>query len=419
MAANALGGRLRKLPMPNVNVQSRRPARQLCACSSCSNYARKLGWALLMIGGLGCYAVSSVAQTTDPVTLDPTNKPWTATTYSKSDDLLPTRIPVRIVESHSQNGERTLDKRSVEIRGADGHFERYQYIERETLQVDATTVRTVTRTFSQDVNGNKALLQVTEEEKHILPGGDANIVRVTYNPDVNGKLQPVQREIAESKKIAEDLEETNRTVMLSSINGGLAPAFKTHETRKRAANDTVKTETTTWLPDVNRQWQLSEIRQNVATQEENGRKIEEIVSRPDAEGKLIQISSVMSRESETASGEKINTVESYSIDVPGTTRDGSLHLVERQKTIRHSSSIGEQRTEQQVEQINPGDPGAGLRVSVLVNGKMVSAPAGEQSTVTIRARDSNGSFGVVSVDMTKSDRIPTVQIQPTLSEHSK
>ncbi len=372
-----------------------------------------------MIGGLCCYALSLLAQTSDTRTLDQTNKSWTATTDSKRDDLFPTRIPVRIVESHSQNGERTLDKRSVEIRGTDGHFEPYQDTERETLQGDATTVRTVTRSFSQDVNGKKALVQVTEEEKHILPRGDWNIASVTYNPDVNGKLQPVQREIVESKKIAEDLEETNRTVMLSSINGGLAPAFKTHETRKLAANDRLETETITWLPDVNGKWQLSEIRQSVATQEANGRKIEETVSRPDAEGKLIQISRVVSRESESASGEKRNSLESYSIDLPGTTRDGSLHLIERQTSISRSSSTGERSTEQQTEQTNPGDPGAGLRVSVLVNGKMVSAPSGEQSTLTIRARDANGSFGVVSIDMTKSDRIPAVEIQPTLPEQSK
>ena len=384
----------------------------------CRIDARKLGRALLVIGGLCCYALSLVAQTTDPTTLDQTSKSWTATTDSNSDDLLPTRIPVRIVESHSQNGERALDQRSVEIRGTDGRFEPYQDIERETLQVDATTVRTVTRTFSQDVNAKKALVQVTEEEKHILPGGNSNIVRVTYNPDVNGKLQPVQREIVNSKKIAEDLEETNRTVMLSSINGGLAPAFKTHETRKRGASDTVETEMTTWLPDVNGKWQLSELRQKVARQEENGRKIEETVSQPDAEGKLIQISQVVNRVSASASGEKRNSVESYSIDVPGATRDGNLHLIERKTSISCSGSTGEQSTEQQVEQINPGDPDAGLRVSVLVNGKMVSMPSGEQSTATIRARDSNGSFGVVSVDMTKSNRISTIQIQPTPSEQS-
>ncbi len=124
-------------------------------------------------------------------------------------------------------------------------------------------------------------MQVTEEEKHILPGDDSNIVRVTYNPDVNGRLQPVQREIVETKKIGKDLEETNTTVMLPSVNGGLAPAFKTHELRKRAANDTVETEKTTWLPDVNGKWQLSEIRQILRRKKAEDRTIEERVSRPD------------------------------------------------------------------------------------------------------------------------------------------
>jgi hypothetical protein len=119
-----------------------------------------------------------------------------------------------------------------------------------------------------------------------VPGDDSNIVRVTYNPDANGRLQRVQREIVETKKIGKDLEDANTTVMLPSVNGGLAPAFKMRELRKRAANDTVETEKTTWLPDVNGKWQLSEIQQNTTTQEAKGRKIEEKVSRPDAEGKL-------------------------------------------------------------------------------------------------------------------------------------
>ncbi len=323
---------------------------------------------------------------------------------------------MRIIESHSQNGNRTLDKRSVEIRGTDGHFEPYQDIERETLTVDASTVRTTMRTFARDVNGRKVVVQVTEEEKHTSPEGNANVVRITSNPDVNGRLQPVQHEIVETKKTGTDLEETNTTVMLTNINGGLAPAFKTHELRKRAANDTAETEKTTWLPDVNGKWQLSEIRQNVTAQEANGRRIEETVFQPDAEGKLSQTSRVVSQESESTSGEKRSVTETYSTDVPGTTRDGSLHLVERKTSTESSSSTGERATEQKIEQTNPGDPGAGLRVSVLVDGRMVPGPSGEQSTVTIRARDSNGNFGVVSVDTTKADRIPTFQVQQTPAE---
>jgi hypothetical protein len=370
---------------------------------------------VLVVIGAYCLCPGAFAQTSNSRTAEEPTKSWTATTDLKSDDLIPGRIPVRIIESHSENGNRTLDERSVEIRGTDGHFEPYQETERETLTVDASTAKTTMRTFARDVNRMKSLVQVTEEEKHILAGDDANIVRVTYNPDVNGRLQPVQREIVETKNLSKDLEETNTTVMLPSVNG-LVPAFKTHELRKRAANGMVETEKTTWLQDVNGKWQLSEIRQNNASQGAKGRSIEERVSRPDAEGKLGQISRVVSKETESTSGEKRSVVETYSIDVPGITRDGSLHLVERKTSTEGSSSTGERATEQKVEQINPGDPGSGLRVSVLVDGKIVPEPSGEQSTVIIRARDSNGNFGIVSVDTTKADRIPTVQIQQTPAE---
>jgi hypothetical protein len=401
--------------MPASNTYARSALVALPSADGCRTRVVALGCVLVVIGAY-CLSPSAFARTSDFRTAEEPTKSWTATTDLKSDDLFPERIPVRIMESHSQNGNRTLDKRSVEIRGADGHFEPYQDIEKETLTVDASTVRTTIRTFARDVNGRKNLVQVTEEEKHLLPGDDSNMVRVTYNPDVNGRLQPVEREIVETKKIGRDLEEANTTVMLPSINGGLASAFKTHELRKRAANDTVETEKTTWLPDVNGEWQLSEIRQNIGTQEAKDRRIEERVFRPDAEGKLSQISRVVSQESESTSGEKRSVVESYSIDVPGTTRDGSLHLVERKTSTESSSSTGERATEQKVDQTNPGDPGSGLRVSVLVDGRMVSGPSGEQSTVTIRARDSNGNLGIVSVDTTKADRIPTIQVQQTPAE---
>jgi hypothetical protein len=227
---------------------------------------------VLVVIGASCLCPSVFAQTSDSRTAEEPTKSWTATTDLKSDGLLPQRIPVRIIESHSQDDNRTLDKRSVEIRGTDGHFEPYQDVERETLQVDATTVRTTTRTFGQNANGMKALVQVTEEEKHILPGGDSNVTRVTSNPDVNGRPQPVQRETVETKKIGKGLEEANTTVMLPSANGGLAPAFKTHELRKRAANDAVEIEKTTWLPDGNGKWQLSEIRQILRRKKPKGAK---------------------------------------------------------------------------------------------------------------------------------------------------
>jgi hypothetical protein len=367
---------------------------------------------VLVVIGAYCFCPGVFAQTSDSQTAEEPTKSWTSTTNLKGNNV----NSERIIESHSQTGNRMLEERSVEIRGSDGHFEPYQDIEKETLQVDATTMRTATRTFGRDVNGRKTLVQVTEEEKHTLPGGDSNVIRITSNPDVNGKLQPVQRKIMETKRVSTEVEETNATVMLPSANGGLAPASKTHAIRKRAANDAVETETTTWLLDVNGKWQLSEIRQNTTRQEAKDRRIEERVFRSDAEGKLGEVSHVVSQDSESTSGEKRSVVETYSIDVPGNSQDGSLHLVERKTSTESSSSAGERATELKVEQTNPGDPGAGLRVSVLVDGRMVPGPSGDQSTVTIRARDVNGSSAIVSVETTESDKVPTIQLQQTPPE---
>ena len=133
------------------------------ACSSRNARALRLSPVLLMISGLGCCALGLVAQTSDSTTTGQPNKPWTATTDFRS-DFVPARIPVRIIESHSQNGDRTFRERSVQILGVDGRLAPYQEIETETLQVDATTVRTTMRTFGRDINGEKSLIQVTEEK---------------------------------------------------------------------------------------------------------------------------------------------------------------------------------------------------------------------------------------------------------------
>jgi hypothetical protein len=215
------------------------------------------------------------------------------------------------------------------------------------------------------------------------------------------------------------VEETNTTVMLPNINGGLASAFKTHELRKRRADGTTESQKTALLADGAGKWEVSETRQVTTTQEGTNRTAKERVFRRDAEGRLSEVSRVVSEESNSNSGEKRTIVESYSIDVPGTTRDGNLHLVERASTSSQTNASGGRTTEQKVEQLNPGDPAAGLRVSILVGDKMVPGPSGEQSTVTIRTRDSNGSFGIVSVDTTKSDRIRTIHVQPTPSEQPK
>jgi hypothetical protein len=94
-------------------------------------------------------------------------------------------------------------------------------------------------------------------------------------------------------------------------------------------------------------------------------------------------------------------------------------LVERATTAQHTSSTGQQTTEQQVEQSNPGDPGSGLRVITLTTDTVRPGASGAQATRTIQARDANGSLGIVSVDTTKSDNIHAIQVQIAPSKKQK
>jgi hypothetical protein len=379
--------------------------------------SRAAGLSLLMLFAVGAYFFSYPAlwaETSDSQT-DDADKSWTATTESQSDNVNPTRT----TESHTRTGNRTLDSQSVQRRGLDGHFEPYQDIEKETVKVDAATERTITRAFARDADGAKILMQITEEETHTLPGGDWYVVRSTSDPDAYGKLQVVQRQIEETKKISKDVEDTKTTVMLPSVNGGLAPAMKVEELRTLGANNKVESQKTTLLPDGAGNWQVDEIWQATTRQEGKNRRTDERVSRPDSDGKLGEISHTVSTESESASGEKRNTVETYSLDVPGSARDGNLHLVERSTTSQRTNSTGQQTTEQQVEQPNLGDPGSGLQVITLTTDTVRPSSAGAQATRTIQVRDANGSFGVASVDTARSDNIYAIQVQIAPSENPK
>ncbi len=379
-----------------------------------TSHGRRLSLILLLaIGAYFCFDLALRAQTSDSQTADG-NKSWTATTDSHGDNV----NPLRTTESHTQSGNRKVDRQSVQRRASDGHFEPFQDIEKESVQVNAATVRTVTRTFGF-ANGARTLIQVTEEERQDLPGGDSKVVRATSNSDLNGNLQLVKREIEETKKTGKDAEETKTTVMRPSINGGMAPAMQVQERRNRGANDTVESQKTTLLPDVSGNWKVSEIRQATTRQEGKNRTSEERVLHSDFEGKLGEVSRTVSKESEGASGETRNSLETYSVDVPGSSPDGSLHLIERATTTQRTSSTGQQITEQQVERSNPGDPSAGLRITTLTTDTVRPGPSGAQATRTIQIRDVNGGFGVVFVDTTKSDNLDAIQVQIVPSQKQK
>lgn len=80
-------------------------------------------------------------------------------------------------------------------------------------------------------------------------------------------------------------------------------------------------------------------------------------------------------------------METYSISIPGSAGDGGLHLVERATVAQRTGSTGQQITEQQVEQVNPGDPGSGPRVTTVSIDTVRPGASGGQTERTIQARD--------------------------------
>jgi hypothetical protein len=237
-------------------------------------------------------------------------------------------------------------------------------------------------------------------------------VRSVSNPDANGDLQVVQREIKETTttKTGNNVEETTKTtVMLPGPEGGLAPAMMTQE-RSTQTGQTLDSQKTTFLPDGNGTWQVGEVQETKTQQQGNDRTTEQQVSRPDADGTLSEVSKKVSKES-VGAGEKRSTADDYSINVPGTPQDGALHLVERVIATESTPTSGQQNNTTKIEQLNPGNPDAGLRVTIMTSDALRTGSSGMQATETIRQLNANDDMAVVSVDTSESNSNAAVQVQ--------
>jgi hypothetical protein len=308
-----------------------------------------------------------------------------------------------------------VDKKRAEVLGLDGRYQPDSDTETEAIQVDATTTRTVVRTYRWDASGQRRyLIRVTEEEARSSATGDAHVVSTTSNTDLNGTLQVVQREVADTKRTSPDAQETKTTVYVTDGSGGLTPSRQTQEVRTSSA-DSVAVKKTTLLPDGNGKWAVGEVKENTIKEDGKNQTSEERVSRPNSEGGLSEVQRSMGKETETAAGEKNSTVETYSKDISGLATDGTLHLTWRVTTVQKKDSEGK-ATKQQVEQYNPDNANAGLQVNAKTKYTVRYAASGTQHTKTVETRDLNGNFKVVYAEAGKSSQVPTDRVQKAPSD---
>jgi hypothetical protein len=340
-----------------------------------------------------------------------TNDSSTATTQTSGDNTNPSRT----TESHAKSGNGSVDTKRVEVLGPNGQYQPDYETEKETVQVNATTTHTVERTYRWDVNGQRNLVQVSEEEARTSASGDAQVVRTTSSSDADGNLQVTQREVADTRKTSPNAQETKTTFYILDGNGDLTPSMQTQEQQKRSADHTVEVKKAMLRQDSSGHWEVGEVRESTIKEDGKNRTNEERVSRPDSDGRLSEVSRTVGKETETTAGEKSSTVETYSTDVPGLAPDGSLHLNRRVTTVEKKDSSGK-TTEQQVEQPNPDYPNGGPQVSTKTKYTVLYGASGTQQTKTTQVRDVNGTWSVVSVETGKSDQVPAEQVQTAPSD---
>jgi hypothetical protein len=366
----------------------------------------------LIISVISCVgaAVCARAQNAQP---NSTNESWIATTQSS----LRNTSPSRTTNSHVRSANESVDTQIVEALGPNGRYQPSFETEKETIHVDATTTRTVVRSYSWDVNGQRNLQQVTEEEARSSASGDVHVIRTISESDGNGNLQVIQREVADTEKTSPEVLETKTTTYLPNGNGGLTPSLQTQELQKRIADHRVEVKKTLLQPNSSGNWEVAEVKETAFKEDNRNRTSEERISRPDSEGGLSEVSRTVGKETENAAGEKNTTVETYFTNAPGVAADGSLRLNWQVTTVQKLDSGGK-TIEQQGSQPNPNYTGGGLQVDTKTKYIVRYAASGTEETKTIEERDINGAFNEVSAEARKSDQAPT-QVQSAPPEKPK
>ena len=338
------------------------------------------------------------------------NQVWNSS--SQQEDPSGGLNPTRTRESHTVVNGRVIDKTLVETLGPDGQYVLYSETEKESVRVNDSTVHNIERSFGLGPDGERTLIQERQEESRSLSGGEQKVVRTISNPDANGALQVVQRVLEDSKQLSPGARETTTTVLTPDVNGGLTPAVQVVERETKSSDGTIDFKKTTQLSDGTGHWQLSEVREGTSKQE-NGqiRSKDERVLRPDSNGNLAVVERTVSKQTDAGPGEKRDTIDKYSTNVPGQAGNDSLQLVQREITLQQNTAAGGHSTTRQIEQANPGDPTDGLLVTEkTINILRPDGSGAASEKRTILTPDSDGRFREVWVDIGKTSNPSVIQV---------
>lgn len=260
---------------------------------------------------------------------------WRATSETARPES-PTEAPRRTIERSVVEGPSTTWDTSV-----------VSEVVNETLRRDAgTTVRTRNE-FVTDANGRHRLVSTMEEQRIARPDGGHQIMRDFAEPDVNGRSRTTRREREEMVVGAHGIFVTEIEVTEPFVNGGgFVPTARIEQRERRVGDQLVERESTTYSdPTARGRWDVLEQRVLTRALVNGSAEAVEVISRPDASGKLVQSERIVSKE-RTAGGREVHTDEIYRRDINngGALTQHPVQQVEIVRTIRPDGGSETTRT---------------------------------------------------------------------------
>jgi hypothetical protein len=311
-----------------------------------------------------------------------------------------------VTEKRSEVGGRTIITRTLEALSVDGTYTPVAVCEEESVKPDAKSERVTQRSFGFDADGRRVLLETSQQQVRDLGNGNKDAVRTVSQPDANGQMHLVRREQSQSRPVGANAQETKTTVMLPDSNGSLVPSGMTREVRRQTAPGVEEVRSTQMLPDGNGGWQSGAVReQQVRTDANGNRTIDQKVFRPDANMNLSLSERQVIRDTKQAGGVERREVNSFGQTPAGAV--GSVSLDSSMQVVSTTGPGGAQKTQSTIEQRDPIAPGQAPKVTE--SSVKVSRPnaAGRVETKrTTSVADPSGNMTQVTVSIGEEQPAP-------------
>jgi len=252
-------------------------------------------------------------------------------------------LPWRLVQTTNQTGDRETTTETEHIPGTDGRMVPVRETVVEVIRA-GRVVRTNSETFGFALSGQRRLLE-TREAIESSTEGRVQATDTTWRSDLNGRLAISER-ITEDTSVTPDTRRTERTIHRPDLEGRLRPMERTDYDERQLAPQRVQATTTESQVDVNKRWQVIEIRNRDVRSTGVTEQAEETILLRDLNGALSERSRIRTTTSPSADGgrEVVEEVEERSPVAPA----DPVRMVRRIVETTRRAGSGRWETERQV-----------------------------------------------------------------------